>query len=595
MADVKQILIEVEIDSRGVVKNADQINKKLKDIGTSAKVAQKGFTDMNSAAGIAGSTVTEFGRLVSDLPYGIQGVANNLSQLGSMFSLLVVSAGKMNNKLSTSRNVFNLIKDQIFGPVGVLVLFQGLVAAIELISRRTKEANEELKEFNNNTVFQGKASQDYLNILKSENVANEDKLKIVKGLVTANKDLAKAIDAGGDPLQVTTAYLERIGKEEEIRSNILDLQKEFADSYGNIIPTVERLRENEAEITRLRDPKLRGTDPRSAASQIKSLEAQNKKIAELVSLRIQEAEAIGQRNKLIEENIVLEGEDFSAFDSGAEFSEEFIRGILEGTEKIEDPLLLFLDPDKIDGELDDSLKELFAPALAARKEILDEVLATDDPADFYQLQLDELGLFLDNEQLLREMSYEDYEALRLKEKQLDDAITQSEMQNAFALIDARQQLYDAISGSLNSLSGLFGEATDAGKGFALAQIAFDVATGYTQGLDIAQKTAAATGPGAAFAFPIFYAQQIASVLAAAGKAKQILSASKAGGGGVPTATAPQVPSQGPQFNVVGAAGQNQLAAAIAGTQQQPVKAYVVSSDVTTAQQLERNIVQGASI
>ena len=595
MADVKQILIEVEIDSRGVVKNADQINKKLKDIGTSAKVAQKGFTDMNSAAGIAGSTVTEFGRLVSDLPYGIQGVANNLSQLGSMFSLLVVSAGKMNNKLSTSRNVFNLIKDQIFGPVGVLVLFQGLVAAIELISRRTKEANEELKEFNNNTVFQGKASQDYLNILKSENVANEDKLKIVKGLVTANKDLAKAIDAGGDPLQVTTAYLERIGKEEEIRSNILDLQKEFADSYGNIIPTVERLRENEAEITRLRDPKLRGTDPRSAASQIKSLEAQNKKIAELVSLRIQEAEAIGQRNKLIEENIVLEGEDFSAFDSGAEFSEEFIRGILEGTEKIEDPLLLFLDPDKIDGELDDSLKELFAPALAARKEILDEVLATDDPADFYQLQLDELGLFLDNEQLLREMSYEDYEALRLKEKQLDDAITQSEMQNAFALIDARQQLYDAISGSLNSLSGLFGEATDAGKGFALAQIAFDVATGYTQGLDISQKTAAATVPGAAFAFPIFYAQQIASVLAAAGKAKQILSASKAGGGGVPTATAPQVPSQGPQFNVVGAAGQNQLAAAIAGTQQQPVKAYVVSSDVTTAQQLERNIVQGASI
>jgi len=43
----------------------------------------------------------------------------------------------------------------------------------------------------------------------------------------------------------------RIVKEEEVRGKILDIQKECADTYGNIIPTVEKLRENEAEITRL--------------------------------------------------------------------------------------------------------------------------------------------------------------------------------------------------------------------------------------------------------------------------------------------------------------------------------------------------------
>ena len=52
---------------------------------------------------------------------------------------------------------------------------------------------------------------------------------------------------------------------------------------------------------------------------------------------------------------------------------------------------------------------------------------------------------------------------------------------------------------------------------------------------------------------------------------------------------------GPAFNVVGASGQNQLAEAIQGLRNDPLKAYVVSSDVTTAQQLERNIVEGASI
>ena len=58
---------------------------------------------------------------------------------------------------------------------------------------------------------------------------------------------------------------------------------------------------------------------------------------------------------------------------------------------------------------------------------------------------------------------------------------------------------------------------------------------------------------------------------------------------VPTGSAP------PAFNVVGTSGANQLAGAIASQQQQPVKAFVVSNDVTTAQELDRNIVSGATI
>ena len=53
--------------------------------------------------------------------------------------------------------------------------------------------------------------------------------------------------------------------------------------------------------------------------------------------------------------------------------------------------------------------------------------------------------------------------------------------------------------------------------------------------------------------------------------------------------------QAPSFNVVGSSAQNQLAAAIAGAESKPVKAYVVSSDVSTAQEFDRKIVEGASI
>ncbi len=63
------------------------------------------------------------------------------------------------------------------------------------------------------------------------------------------------------------------------------------------------------------------------------------------------------------------------------------------------------------------------------------------------------------------------------------------------------------------------------------------------------------------------------------------SPSSGGGGG----------AQPPAFNVVGASGETQLADAIGSQTQRPARAYVVSNDVTTAQEMDRNIIEGASI
>jgi len=58
---------------------------------------------------------------------------------------------------------------------------------------------------------------------------------------------------------------------------------------------------------------------------------------------------------------------------------------------------------------------------------------------------------------------------------------------------------------------------------------------------------------------------------------------------------PTIASTPPSFNTVGASGTNQLASAIGGQSQQPIQAFVVSSEVTTAQELDNNIVQSASL
>ena len=80
-----------------------------------------------------------------------------------------------------------------------------------------------------------------------------------------------------------------------------------------------------------------------------------------------------------------------------------------------------------------------------------------------------------------------------------------------------------------------------------------------------------------------------SIQAIKGDSKGVGASSTPSGGGGGAAPTP------PSFNVIGATGTSQLAESIAGQTQEPVKAYVVSNDVTSAQSLDRNIVEEASI
>jgi DNA repair exonuclease SbcCD ATPase subunit len=181
----------------------------------------------------------------------------------------------------------------------------------------------------------------------------------------------------------------------------------------------------------------------------------------------------------------------------------------------------------------------------------------------------------------------------LGQKRVDD---EKKIQDAIAFAQAANLAN--LESTIGALGSLFEEGTAASKAAAIAQIAIGTGVGFVNGLDIAQKSAKGTGPAAAFAFPLFYAAQIAAVLAAAGQAKKILTTVK-GGGSISTPTAPSVgetPSSpsAPQFNIVGQSGTNQLAQGIGAQFDQPVRAYVVGQDVTTSQQLQRQRVRTAT-
>ena len=99
-----------------------------------AKVNQ----DLISSSGLAGATLTELGRTISDMPYGIRGVTNNLSQLSTLFITLMAKTGGTTKALE-------LLKLQLNGPLGIILAFQGVIAAIDLFRIVTGKQSRQLR------------------------------------------------------------------------------------------------------------------------------------------------------------------------------------------------------------------------------------------------------------------------------------------------------------------------------------------------------------------------------------------------------------------------------------------------------------------
>ena len=88
---------------------------------------------------------------------------------------------------------------------------------------------------------------------------------------------------------------------------------------------------------------------------------------------------------------------------------------------------------------------------------------------------------------------------------------------------------------------------------------------------------------------------IATSLAATAQGLSALKAGGSAGGSISLPNDSSSGAQEPQFNIVGQGGANQIASALGQQQQQPIQAYVVSQDVTSAQSLENGIIQGATL
>ena len=162
------------------------------------------------------------------------------------------------------------------------------------------------------------------------------------------------------------------------------------------------------------------------------------------------------------------------------------------------------------------------------------------------------------------------------------------------LADSKIENLARGSAMLSNISDLIGKNTAAGKVAAVAAATIDTYAAAQAAFKNAQANPISIlGP----AYPY-----ISAGLAIAGGLKNVKSIlavktpnGGGGGGSVPSDRSIGSGPSAPSFNVVGASQTNQLAQSIGQQQNQPIKAYVVSSDVSTAQSLDRNIITSASI
>ena len=147
-----------------------------------------------------------------------------------------------------------------------------------------------------------------------------------------------------------------------------------------------------------------------------------------------------------------------------------------------------------------------------------------------------------------------------------------------------------VSQTLGAVSELLGKNTAAGKAAAIAQATMNTYQGITQ---VWKSESVLPEPFATASKIASTATVLASGLSAVKSIKSQKLPAGASGGSISSASAPQLP-QSPSFNIVGANVDNQLETAVGKQTQEPVKAYVVSSDVTTSQEMDRNIIEGAS-
>jgi len=566
----KEIDIEINVKAKGAEKNLQTIGVGLKGIQEGAKAAGKSMFSLNSIfkANLAVKAFNKILEVLSETFLSNQKVVDTFATATTALKLVF-------------NDLFVFIESNIGTVVGFFKdIFENPLENLKALGKAIKD--NIIERFNSALEVIGYLSEAIVKVFEGDFKGAFDSVKeagkeYVDVLTGVDDTVDKVVETTKEVIEATTEYTKSIIDQAAEITELNNLNKIARAENAGIIEDYDR----QAEIQRqLRDDTRLTVQERIVANE--ELARILKEQQELMETNAQIAVAAAEAELALDEDNI----DLKVAKIEAENELAAVKARVTGL-----------------------TSEQLTNQAALEKELIDlktsEAQGIQEVAQITKLANAEL---IDNEVIRLEKLKEIEAAERLEiEKTLQTRINsfkvgtqeridaENELAKFQAESDANENKRDkaiseakvaAVSGALGAIGNLVGQNSKFGKAIAITQAIIDTYAG-------ANKALAQGG--------IFGFIGAASVIAAGLANVKNITASKepsppsfakgAVGGSVPT---PSI-STPPAFNVVGATETSQLAQTIAGAQQKPVRAYVVSTDVSSQQALDRKTANQATL
>jgi hypothetical protein len=636
---MKEVNLKLNIETTTSSKGIEKVNKEISDIPKGIKKAEKGAKDLNkglkatdkTAGGIKGAInkiglafkaagigliITAFARLTdlfmsnqkvmdafnvlgettkivfNDLFNSIYNTADALAQVNGGFDALGKIVGSVITlALTPLKLTFQVLKADV---IGLQLAYQELMGVFGASNEKEiKELRESLKE------------------------TGEAVLQIGKDVGGAYYDIAtNVVEATGEVVEFTTTAIDEISK--------IDVKSANARAKANIAlakaaeiariqqqALVEEYDRQAEKLRQVRDEERNTITERiQANNDLKAvLDEQEDAMLKQVDLQIKQAQTQYNINDSQENLIAL---------LEAKAEKTAVLAQIEGFRSEQLANDLALDKERL--ELEQSITDATAERTINELNAAAELIKSDEERILKQLENLEIEKQIEQQRLeLKRDSYkEDTQAYvdsqielenfisesNIRKAELDNELTQVRVENSKVEQATEEQKIAGVKNTLSTIANLAN--LFAGESEEQQKKAFKVqkAAGIAQALiDTYSSATAAYNSlvGVPFVGPALgIAAAAAAVTGGLLNVKQIQATQFQGGAGGGGDTSPNYSastgseSQAPDFNIVGQSGFNQIATALGQNNSTPVKAYVVSGDVTTAQALDNNIIDTAT-
>ena len=548
-------------------------------------------------SGLNNAILLETGRLASDASYGFTAMANNLGQIVSLFGSFV----KTNDGVIAS---FKQLLKSLWGTGGLLIGIQLLISFGPAIFKFFKDLigfGNELKEsFEDISSSIGTVTGRFEIYLRTLQDAGRSEQEHLDAITALNKEFPEYIEK----LEKAGLSIEDVKNKTKESIDINKLQREEIKKLAISRASQTKIEEESAKLLQIEIDKEIAV--RSALNEKQNeIEDNEKRIAEnkrIREKRLTEEITAAEGLKVInnEQDILNHEKELERIDKKIEKQKELREIETEEEKEIKQRIDVLL-------QFSDIATEITERTVVSTQEILTQGVEQNEE------YLERFRQIMAGEALEAGLEQRDENLAEFGEKyrkRIED-VTRYEETEAKARIAIKKGYFDSVSSISKGLKAL-GDLDD---GFKIAAIITEKAESIAKVIIktkdtntviraagrmrsmLGDPTAEAKARIRVTKNNISAGVNIAGIVAAAaGGINAIKSKSSVGaslGGGGDSGDAGEV--QAPDFNVVGVGGVSQLATTLAGVTGQPLKAFVVSKEITSAQELERNITNTASV